>query len=196
MQKALIILFILFICRFSISCCRDGDFNYKWSSLNIQNISFNFNDTSVLLSDSIKAAQYGFESVLKHKLVAYQKLKSFGLNSAFALSCYSDSFIKDSVISLTINTKNHFNQSMFSGDDITHYFLARPLANGFNGKDFDFKPVQEYITFLNTEEALGYNKMQFKLMDTTANPGPHVFYLNLKTKSGAMLSDSTSINFY
>jgi hypothetical protein len=196
MQKALIILFILFICRFSISCCRDADYYYKWANINIQNLSYNINDTSVLLVDSIKASHYGFQSLFKHEKVAFLNMKNLGINSAFALSCHANAILKDSVISITITTKNDYNHIHFSGDDITHYFLARPVPNGFTGTDFNFKPVKDYISHLNTEDALGYNRMQFKLEDTTANLGSHVFYLNLRMKSGIVLSDSTFIRFY
>jgi hypothetical protein len=196
MQKALIILFILFICRYSISCCRDPDYYYKWANIDIQNLNFNLNDTSVLLVDSIKASHYGFQSHFRHEEVAFLNIKNFGINSAFALSCITNFILKDSVISLTITTKNNYNLIHFAGDDITHYFLARPVPDGFTGTNFNFRPVKEYVSHLNTEDALGYNRMQFKLEDTTANLGAHVFYLNLKMKSGIVLSDSTFIRFY
>jgi hypothetical protein len=196
MQKALIILFILFICRFSISCCRDVDYNYRWVNINTQNLNFNINDTSLLLVDSIRISNYGFQSHFNHGKVAFQNIGELGFNSAFALSCRSNYILNDSVITLSITTKNDYNHINFAGDDITHYFLARPVPYAFAGTNYTFKPVEDYVGHLNTEDAIGYNRMQFKLVDTTANLSSHVFYLKLKMKSGSIIIDSTSIKFY
>ncbi len=162
----------------------------------VTNIDVTTNTPSLLIGDSSKIENFGFRLSFDNEKVAYHFIDDFAVNATYALSCGDDYLNKDSVTSIEIKTQNSFDNTHPAGSSIAEYLLARPGSMSFNPGTFQYKSIDESIYYVNPENIINNNILDFRFKNISPFLGQHKFVVTVSFKSGRTLSDSTSIRLY
>lgn len=148
-----------------------------------------------MTDDSSKIENYGFRLTFDYEQVTHL-INELGFNETYAFKCEAIYKNKDSVTSIDVLTQNNFDNTHPAGSSIAAYVLAAPGSPHFDVLPYQFQPISSNLYYINPDNSINHNILDFKFKNITPFPGQHKFIVIVSFKSGRTLSGSISIKFY